>query len=261
MASSGAERLPNLSITGRRDKLLMPYTSLKLTDKLCRLNTKIPFRDQVKEEASRYIEQLSKVFFKKENLRGKTWWLSVFYSLVIQSLVRAILKAIVADGGVEIPSSINQYLHLAVRLFVATSGAHDPLVHGIPVQGDRLKALVACDSCKRRKLKCTRWKPFCEACQAFQCPCVYGGKLEINDSEMEDYNFARLSVQQAEWQSSGLNSSGEYLQHMFQDDGQPITVCMSLQVVQWKTSIQVSRSNEDIVSSPILGSHPHAHTC
>lgn len=179
--------------------------------------------DSLMSAIKRYIEQLSKVFFKKENLRGKTWWLSVFYSLVIQSLVRAILKAIVADGGVEIPSSINQYLHLAVRLFVATSGAHDPLVHGIPVQGDRLKALVACDSCKRRKLKCTRWKPFCEAYQAFQCPCVYGGKLEINDSEMEDYNFARLSVQQAEWQSSGLNSSGEYLQHMFQDDGQPIT--------------------------------------
>ncbi|TEY53399.1 hypothetical protein BOTCAL_0248g00170 [Botryotinia calthae] len=62
--------------------------------------------------------------------------MSAIERLDIQSLVQAILKAIIGDDGAEIPSSINQYLHLAVRLFVATSGAHDPLVHGIPVQDD-----------------------------------------------------------------------------------------------------------------------------
>ncbi|TGO49828.1 hypothetical protein BCON_0199g00200 [Botryotinia convoluta] len=179
--------------------------------------------DSFMSAIKRYIEQLSKVFFKKENLRGKTWWLSVFYSLVIQSLVRTMLKAIVGDGGAEIPLSINQYLHLAVRLFIATSGAHDPLVRSIPVQGSRLKALAGCDSCRGRKLKCTRWKPSCEACQDFQCPCIYGGKSEIDDSEIEDYNVANLSVQQAKWKSYGLKGSGEYLQHLFQDDGKPIT--------------------------------------
>ncbi|TGO51188.1 hypothetical protein BOTNAR_0365g00050 [Botryotinia narcissicola] len=164
----------------------------------------------------RYVEQPSKVFFKKENLRGKTWWLSVFYSLVIQSLVRAIMKAIVGDGGAEIPSSINQYLHLAVRLFIVSSGAHGPLV-------SKPNSSASCDSCKRRKFKCTRWKPFCDACQYFQCPCIYSGKSEIDDSEIEDYKVASLSVQHAKWQSYRLNSSGEYLQHLFQDSGQPIT--------------------------------------
>ncbi|TGO22283.1 hypothetical protein BPAE_0174g00040 [Botrytis paeoniae] len=171
----------------------------------------------------RYIDQLSKVFFKKENLRGKTWWLSVFYSLLIQSLVRAIMKAIVGDDGAVIPPGRNQYLHLAVRLFRATSGAHDPLARSIPVQGSRRKALAGCDSCKRRKLKCAKWRPSCEACQDFQGPCIYGGKLEIDDSEIEDYNVASLSVQQEKWQSYGLNSSGDFLQHLFQDDGQLIT--------------------------------------
>ncbi|KAF7860494.1 uncharacterized protein EAF02_010728 [Botrytis sinoallii] len=180
--------------------------------------------DALMSAIKRYIEQLSKVFFKKENLRGKTWWLSVFYSLVIQSLVRAIMKAIIGDGGAEIPSSINQYLHLAVRLFIATSGAHDPLTRSIPVlQGGRPKALAGCNSCKRRKLNCTRWKPSCEACQVFQCPCIYSGKSEIDDSKIEDYNVASLSVQQAKWQSYGLKDTGEYLQYLFQDDGQPIT--------------------------------------
>ncbi|KAF5876817.1 putative r3h domain protein [Botrytis fragariae] len=144
----------------------------------------------------RYIEQLSKDFFKKENLRGKTWWLSVFYSLVIQTLVRAFMKTI--------------NLHLAVRLFIATSGAHDPLARSIPVQGSRLKALAGCDSCKRRKLECTRWKPSCEACQDFQCPCIYGGKSEIDDSEIKNYNVASLSVQEEKWRSYGLNSPGDF---------------------------------------------------
>ncbi|THV45470.1 hypothetical protein BGAL_0485g00090 [Botrytis galanthina] len=176
--------------------------------------------DSLTSAIKRYVEQLSKVFFKKENLRGKTWWLSVFYSLVIQSLVRAIMKAIVGDGGAEIPSSINQYLHLAVRLFIVSSGAHDPLARSISVQGSRVKSLASCDSCKRRKLKCTRLKPSCEACQDFQCPCIYSGKSEIDDSEIEDYKVASLSVQQAKWQSYGFNSSAEYLQHLFQDGRQ-----------------------------------------
>jgi hypothetical protein len=66
------------------------------------------------------------VFFKKENLRGKIWWLSVFYSLVIQSIVRKLLQRLV-DHLPATPSSINRYLHLAVRLFIASSGGYDPL--------------------------------------------------------------------------------------------------------------------------------------
>ncbi|KJZ72454.1 hypothetical protein HIM_08123 [Hirsutella minnesotensis 3608] len=30
-----------------------------------------------------------------------------------------------------------------------------------------------CKSCRKRKIKCNRLRPACEACQLFQCPCVY----------------------------------------------------------------------------------------
>ncbi|KAJ5570438.1 uncharacterized protein N7459_009868 [Penicillium hispanicum] len=31
-----------------------------------------------------------------------------------------------------------------------------------------------CKSCRKRKIKCNRLRPSCEACKVFQCPCVYG---------------------------------------------------------------------------------------
>ncbi|CZR60671.1 related to nitrate assimilation regulatory protein nirA [Phialocephala subalpina] len=30
-----------------------------------------------------------------------------------------------------------------------------------------------CKSCRKRKIKCNRLRPTCEACQVFQCPCIY----------------------------------------------------------------------------------------
>ncbi|KAK3327141.1 fungal-specific transcription factor domain-containing protein [Cercophora scortea] len=30
-----------------------------------------------------------------------------------------------------------------------------------------------CKSCRKRKIKCNRLRPACEACQVFQCPCIY----------------------------------------------------------------------------------------
>ncbi|KAK1780857.1 fungal-specific transcription factor domain-containing protein [Copromyces sp. CBS 386.78] len=30
-----------------------------------------------------------------------------------------------------------------------------------------------CKSCRKRKIKCNRLRPACEACQIFQCPCIY----------------------------------------------------------------------------------------
>ena len=30
-----------------------------------------------------------------------------------------------------------------------------------------------CKSCRKRKIKCNRLRPTCEACKIFQCPCLY----------------------------------------------------------------------------------------
>ena len=53
---------------------------------------------------SRYLNELSRVFFLKENLRDiKIWWMSGFYSLCIQSIVRrALLQLVGGRGNVEL---------------------------------------------------------------------------------------------------------------------------------------------------------------
>ncbi|KAL1304785.1 hypothetical protein AAFC00_003718 [Neodothiora populina] len=35
------------------------------------------------------------------------------------------------------------------------------------------KEAMNCKSCRKRKIKCNRLRPSCEACQVFQCPCIY----------------------------------------------------------------------------------------
>ncbi|KAK5171071.1 uncharacterized protein LTR77_004215 [Saxophila tyrrhenica] len=35
------------------------------------------------------------------------------------------------------------------------------------------KQAMNCKSCRKRKIKCNRLKPSCEACQVFSCPCIY----------------------------------------------------------------------------------------
>jgi aspartate carbamoyltransferase regulatory subunit len=73
-----------------------------------------------------YVEGLSAVIFRKENLRGdRKWWLASFYSLCLQSHARRALVALGADHSAA--KSITQHLHLAAALFTAASGGYDPL--------------------------------------------------------------------------------------------------------------------------------------
>jgi hypothetical protein len=66
-----------------------------------------------------YLDELSRVFFKKENLKTRDgYWVSAFYSFCIQATVRKILRKM--SVGVE-------YLRLAINLFIASSGTYDPL--------------------------------------------------------------------------------------------------------------------------------------
>jgi hypothetical protein len=82
-----------------------------------------------------YLDELSRVLFLKENLYHKAWWLSVFYSFCIQALVRKILIQLAPERiiflSVTFASTtleIKQYLYIAIRLFTAMSGTHDPLM-------------------------------------------------------------------------------------------------------------------------------------
>ena len=79
--------------------------------------------------------------------------------------------------------SIDQYLYLPVRLFLASSGILDPLVIPIgersPADGDAM-------------------------------------------ATAEDYEAAREAVRQQEWTSIGITGSGEYLKKLYGDDGGPL---------------------------------------
>ena len=61
--------------------------------KLCSSSfCKVEYIAQVKANICMYLEELSRVFFKKVNMRVKRhWWLSTLYSFCIQSLVRICL--------------------------------------------------------------------------------------------------------------------------------------------------------------------------
>jgi hypothetical protein len=130
-----------------------------------------------------FIDGLSKVFFKKENMRNKSWWLSMFYSFCIQSMVRKILIKLSSAPSMPIRafSGARQHLYLALRLFNATSGIYDPLGWDLPFQSS--------------------------------------GSLK-EASLFEDVQRAKFATDQDNWKFFGISSSAEYLSQLFDSDGE-----------------------------------------
>lgn len=78
----------------------------------------------------RYEEELSKLLLSKNKAHTKSSWISIFCSLCIHSYVRRVLLHIAESHGVAeglMRRGCNQYLRLAVRLFIAASGRVDEL--------------------------------------------------------------------------------------------------------------------------------------
>jgi len=119
-----------------------------------------------------YLDELNRVLFCKEHIRNKRiQWLSIFYSLCIQSKVRQALINLVetvqpSDKGLDARS----FLHLAVRLFNANSGTYDPL--STPIQFTTV-----------------------------------------------EYRLAQDATHRKQWRWLGVNTSAEYLEHLFEDAG------------------------------------------
>lgn len=138
---------------------------------------------------SRYLDELSRVFFLKDKMRNvRLWWLSGFYSLCIQSHVRTGLIHLHAAPGAQENMGTKhvgaqQYLHLAVRLFVAYSRSYDPLVR-VPLLGSESEP-------EYRLL-------------------------------MSEVMVARLAVNHEIWAPAKITSSGEYLKQLFDDNGEAL---------------------------------------
>jgi hypothetical protein len=119
----------------------------------------------------------------------RSWWISGFYSLCIQSFVRRALVQLLVDNPPEDSTvgclGAQRFLHLAVRLFAASSRTYDPLTREPPQDCG--------PSCTEEEL----WR--------------------VNETR-----FAQVAVKQATWSASGIKSSGEYLKRIFEDDGENI---------------------------------------
>lgn len=130
-----------------------------------------------------YLNELDRVFFNKENQHNReSWWLSTFYSFCIQGIVRGALMNIFQLFKRNL-SGVTQYLHLAVRLFIAVSSSYDPLIQNISSN----QALSSKDSENA----------------------IFNNRCKV----------AQIAVRQGEWESKGINGSAEYLKQLFEDRG------------------------------------------
>jgi hypothetical protein len=122
------------------------------------------------------MEELSRVFFMKENMRNKApWWLSAFYSFCIQSFVKKALWEVTAMPDSK-SIACQEYLQLPLILFIASSGYHDPLPGVYNYGGLR------------------------------------GG---TKGPSAWDYTEARIAVNQSEWEAAGIKGSANYLKRLF----------------------------------------------
>ncbi|KAM6482084.1 fungal-specific transcription factor domain-containing protein [Trichoderma sp. SZMC 28011] len=75
-----------------------------------------------------------------------------------------------------------------------------------------------CKSCRKRKIKCNRLRPSCEACLVFQCPCIYdavpkkrGPKTDVLEALLKrvDGLEAKLKEKNAEGEQASASSATE----------------------------------------------------
>ncbi|KAE8445150.1 hypothetical protein EG329_013646 [Mollisiaceae sp. DMI_Dod_QoI] len=109
-----------------RSGSLSGYQHLNCSISACNIRCIADFESDV----SRYVDELSRVFFKKDMMRSvMDGWLSTFYSLYIQSFVREAL--LYATNPRWNDFGISQYLYPALRLFIAYPKDKDPLTEDL----------------------------------------------------------------------------------------------------------------------------------
>jgi hypothetical protein len=152
----------------------------------CRLNC----INNIRMHLNMYSEALSTAIFRKDNTRSKSWWLSAFYSLIIQSMVRTGLLQLTRTGASIYPTlgnhpvrRIQQYMHLGVRLFIASSGIRDPL----------MKDYSALPSSSQEEEQANR-----------------------------NYQAAQEATRRDSWGVHGIKSSADFLRTIFEDEGGPL---------------------------------------
>jgi len=136
-------------------------------------------------------KELSAVFFKKDNLRSRSWWLSAFYAFSIQSMVRTGIQILVdfeTDDSLPIGDRQNDavkgYFSDALHLFIAASSSYDPLMKD--------------------------YSTFAS---------MPTSKTEEEKTSEEYFKVAQRAVKQDTWVTQGIGNSMQYLQTLFEDCG------------------------------------------
>lgn len=70
-----------------------------------------------------------------------------------------------------------------------------------------------CKSCRKRKIKCNRMRPSCEACQLFQCPCIYdavpkkrGPKTDVLEALLKRVDGLEAKLKEKNAEEGGSSS-------------------------------------------------------
>ncbi|KAL2071824.1 hypothetical protein VTL71DRAFT_13059 [Oculimacula yallundae] len=111
-----------------------------------------------------------------------------------------------------------------------------------------------CKSCRKRKIKCNRLRPTCEACQVFQCPCVYdavpkkrGPKTDVLEALLKRVDGLERRLKDEKKSSSDSNEGGSV------EDKESPNSDAKPKRLQLET---VDIPNESAVYSPISISEP-----
>lgn len=134
----------------------------KAREEGCRFQCFATLQDNIQQ----YTSELSKVFFRKKALQSdRRWWLSVFYSLVIQALVRQTLlmvhskidsSPLVRDAE---PNFCSRYCYTVLNIFDAASAGWDPITSNDDLEplllGSDLEKKLAKHVATAREIKLT----------------------------------------------------------------------------------------------------------
>ncbi|SPO06620.1 related to nitrate assimilation regulatory protein nirA [Cephalotrichum gorgonifer] len=129
--------------------------------------------------------------------------------------------------------------------------------------GTEPRESMNCKSCRKRKIKCNRLRPSCEACQVFQCPCIYdavpkkrGPKTDVLEALLKrvDGLEAKLKEKNSESPTTastpdsrdGSLPEGATGAELDNNERQPKRLAVD-------TTDRVAEGNEPVMFSPIPG--------
>ncbi|KAI0853134.1 fungal-specific transcription factor domain-containing protein [Daldinia vernicosa] len=92
--------------------------------------------------------------------------------------------------------------------------------------GNEPREAMNCKSCRKRKIKCNRMRPSCEACQVFQCPCIYdaipkkrGPKTDVLEALLKRVDG--LEAQLKDHRKADASPTTEKLPHISTEETSP----------------------------------------